>query len=411
MATAVQNKNIERENTGKDDKEHRGVFGIIKNSAKEFMDDECLNLSAAIAYYALQSLIPLILGFIALGSLFLQDPATRQDFINGVKGAIPQQIGEATNFNNIIDGLIQGASAAGIISVITLLWTGSGIFDQFIFAINKAYDVEKDERNFFFKLFLRISMLVGLGLLLGLAFTITIVFNLVFNTDLALFGISVADFKFLLPVLSFVLPFFLEFAIFTILYKFSGARKGVRWKPVLVGAAVAAFLFELLKAGFTFYVTAFGAADSATRTYGALGGIIVFMLFVYLAGAVILFGAEVVGAISNFRSGMATVKTEDSVVEAKGEQQSDGSIEPAEDQPGEIHGEEESGEKEKVSTTARSSHQNEEQQVRVTPRPSLYAPGESKPDKRDLLTMGLGALVLAVAAVWNFLFRRRGATQ
>lgn len=293
----------------------RNPFGVLADSFKEFMDDECMNLSAAIAYYALQSLIPLILGIISIAALFLNDPKVREDIISGVESAIPQQIGQTIELRQLLSGLAEGAGAASFISVLLLLWTGSGIFDQFIYAINKAFDVEKDERNFFLKMGLRLAMLLFLGVLLVVAFTISIGARLLFDAKISLFGISPANFSFLLPVLAYVLPIIIQTIIFAILYRFSPARKGLRWKPILLGALFAGIAFELLKFGFTLYVTNFGAASSATKTYGALGGIIVFLLFIYLSGLVILFGAEIAATLHNFKSGLASVELKEAVVE------------------------------------------------------------------------------------------------
>ncbi|NWJ98158.1 MAG: YihY/virulence factor BrkB family protein [Chloroflexi bacterium] len=293
----------------------RSVFQVAKQTVIEFMDDNCLNLAAAIAYYALQSIIPLILGFVVIGSFFLQDPLTRKDFIQTVVDAVPKEVGQSINFNELIEGLITGAGAAGIASLLALLWTGSGIFDQLIFAINKAYDVEKDKRNFFFKLFLRVVLLLGIGLVLAASFTITIIFNLIFTADISLFGISPKNFSFMLPLIfTYLIPLSLETIIFTILYRVSPARKGLRWRPILIGALVAALLFELLKVGFTYYITSFGAANSAAKTYGAIGGIIVFLFFIYLSAAVVLFGAELSAVLHHFKTPAEDKKA---VVEAK----------------------------------------------------------------------------------------------
>lgn len=367
----------------------KGFIGVAKQSVTEFMDDNCLNLAAAIAYYALQSVIPLILGFIVLGSLFLQDPGTRNDFINGVKGAIPEDVGKTINFDQLLDGLIKGAGAAGTFAVISLLWTGSGIFDQFIFAINQAYDVEKDKRNFFLKLFLRFAMLVGLGALLAAAFTVTIIFNLIFNADVAIFGISPKNFSFILPVLAYLIPLALETVMFACLYKFSPARKDVRWKPVFIGALVGAILFELLKIGFTFYVTAFGAADSATKTYGAIGGIIVFLFFIYLAAAVILFGAEVAAVLHNFKSGLASAEGSNAVVEAKAASRG-GKLVPSDKQP----------------TPTQGGSENEDIEEGAGDKvPAALAYSTAKPETNNSLAMVVGGVVLAIVAAFGAIFR------
>jgi membrane protein len=294
------------------------VFGTTKKIIGEYFDDECLNLSAGIAYFTLQCLLPLVIGFIAIGSFILRDNAgLRYNFQAGLQAAIPSGVGDAINLNDLIEKLSQGAAVAGIISVTLLLWTGSGIFDQFINAVNKAFDVEKDERNFFVKLALRLIFLVGLGGLLILAFGISIIARLIFDAKISVFGISPFSFSFILPIISYLMPIALQIIIFALLFRFGPARKGLKWKPILVGAVVSALLFEALKAGFSLYITVFGGADGATKTYGTLGGIVVFLLFIYFAAAVILVGAEVAATLHNFESGLAAAKTPNSVVEAK----------------------------------------------------------------------------------------------
>ncbi len=307
----------------KEQKKHglfKRIFSNTKSIIGEFFDDECLNLSAGIAYYALQSLIPLILGFIAIGSFFLRDGQVRQNFLVGLQSVIPATVSNVINLNELINQLAEGASVAGLISVIILLWTGSGIFDQLIYATNKAFDVEKDERNFFFKTALRMLFLVGLGGLLLLAFGTSLVTRLIFDAKIALFGISPSNFSFILPIISYVIPIVLQIIILALLYRFGPARKDLKWKPILIGAIIGGLLLELLKAGFSLYVTVFGGADGAAKTYGTLGGIIVFLLFIYLVAAVMLIGAEVAATLLGCESGLAAVKTPDAVVETKSKQ-------------------------------------------------------------------------------------------
>ncbi len=373
------------------------VFSVAKDTFGEFMTDNCLNLSAAVAYYALQSIIPLILGFIALGSFFLQDPAARQGFISGIESAIPPEVGAAIKFNDLIDGLIKGAGTAGVLSIVTLLWTGSGIFDQFIFAINMAFDVEKDERNFFVKLALRVLMLFVLGGLLALAFTITILFNVIFTAKVSLFGISPDNFSFILPVLSYLIPLLLEAAIFVILYRFSPARKGLEWKPIITAALIAAVLFEILKLGFAFYVSFFGAASSATKTYGAIGGIIVFLFFLYLSAAVILFGAEIAAVLHDFKSGMASVKTENAVVEVPGKNVG-GTIMPEDSSktPG--------GKASKSPQGKDFDYGTVENPASRGKSPAFGGAG-SKPETSNPVAIVVGGVALLIAAALSALFR------
>src|SRR6476620_1199704 len=105
----------------------KSVFKVAKNTISEFFKDNCLNVAAAIAYYVLQSIVPLVLGFIVIGSFFLQDGVARENFINSVKSALPN-LGAVVDIGTIIDGLVKGAPALLSVSALFLLWSGSGIF-------------------------------------------------------------------------------------------------------------------------------------------------------------------------------------------------------------------------------------------------------------------------------------------
>lgn len=406
---AHERKDEKLKDLQKPPKSERGPIKTLIAAGKEFMDDECTNLAAAIAYYALQSVIPLLIGLIAIFGLIVNDPKVREDVINGVSSAIPEQIGQTINLRELLTGLSAGAGAAGFISILLLLWNGSGIFDQFIFAINKAFDVEKDKRNFFVKLGLRLGMLLVLGVLLAAAFLVTIIAQLILNANVSLFGISPQNFSFLLPIISYVIPVLLQIAIFTILYRFSPARKGLRMKPILIGATFAAVLFELLKIAFTFYVTSFGAASSATKTYGAIGGIIVFLLFLYLVGLVILFGAELAAVMHNFKSGMATVETSTASVETP-EKVVDGHNVAAELPPDAVLDQHDGsanskdGKPQKVRQPELTKEQVTERRQAALTRTGGNAPdGEKNPVK---LAIG-SVIVVAVTALGAFLQRKK----
>lgn len=279
----------------------RTVYTIIKYSFLEFFDDNCTSVAAAIAYFTFQSLFPLILVIILIGSFFISSQlAVQQELIRGIQNALPQAAG--LDIGGIISNVAQ--SAPGLLSLtgLFLLWSGTNIFDQLIFGINAAYDVEKDTRSFWVKLGLRFGFFLVLGFLIGVSYIFSALLELFFRLNISFFGYTPQDFNFFVPVgLSFI-PFFLIFAIFTFLYKFAPDRKGVRWRDVLIGALVAAILFELLKRGFTFYITLFDTKDSYARTYGFLAGVLIFLLYLWLNAVIMLFGAEVASVMGGWKS-------------------------------------------------------------------------------------------------------------
>ena len=285
-----------------------------------FLDDNCLVLAGAVAFSAIQSIFPLILGFLAVSSLFLQDPSAQENFIRGIYRVFPELLSLNIDFNALLKGWVEGAGVASVFSLLALLWAASGVFGQLKFAINTAFHVQRDQRNPVKQIGLQLLMLIILGGLLLTAFGINIIAGLIFNAKVSLFGVSPYDFNFVLPILSLIIPMFLELVVFAVLFKISPARRGVRWKPVWLAAFVTVFLFELLKYLFGLYVSIFGASNSAAKTYGAIGGVFVFLFFLFLAAAVILFGAELAATMHNFRSGLGAAQGKEAIVETPTEQ-------------------------------------------------------------------------------------------
>lgn len=279
----------------------RTVYTIVKYSFLEFFDDNCTSVAAAIAYFTFQSMFPLVLIIILFGSFFLNSQqAVQQELLKGIKNALPQAAG--LDIGGIIKNVAQSAPGLISLTALFLLWSGTNIFDQLIFGINAAYDVERDTRSFWVKLSLRFGFFLVMGFLIASSYVFSALLELVFRLNVNLFGFTPQDFNFLVPVGLSLIPFFIMFAIFTVLYKFAPDRKGVRWRDVLVGALVAAILFELLKRGFTLYITLFNAKDSYARTYGFLAGVLIFLLYLWLNAVIMLLGAEVASVMGGWKS-------------------------------------------------------------------------------------------------------------
>lgn len=396
----------------------KGVFKTAKDSVSEFFKDNGLNIAAAITYYALQAIIPLILGVIVIASFFLQKGEARDNFINAVKGAIPSTGGSnAFDVGKIIDGLSSSAPGLLSVSALLLLWSGSGIFDQLVFGINVAYDVKKDSRNFFVKLGLRFGLLLGVSLLIGASFVVTILFQIIINADVSLFGLSPKNLSFILPVLSYLIPLVLMFGVFCILYKFGPDRKGNKWQYVFIGAAVAAVLFELLKYGFTFYVTSFGAADSYQKSYGALGGILLFLFYIWLSAAVMIFGAEVAAVSGGWKSALeGPASQQDPGLQNDAEKvDSEGGAEvtPNEKAQGKDKNvpatQKEGKEKGGVGTTSPVNNPGTSSTGKgnVPQLPSVYASTSAQPDRNNPVSIAVGAVVLLLAGLIGVIFRRK----
>ncbi len=285
----------------------KSFFKLMLNSAKAFGEDQCTVWAAAIAYYTLLSVFPLILGVVAVAGLIISDPKTQQDITKSLTSNLSNLKDSGVDIESIIKEFISSLKEAApfllAFSLLTTLWSGSGIFEQIINAINVTWKI-KDKRNFFVKGGLRFLMLIFLGLLFLTSFAITIFIEIVKSTDVQVLGFSSKNLNFLADVLVFLLPYTITIFIFVIIFWLSPDRKAppkprkMRWQPVLLAGVLTAFLFEVAKFGLTFYITNFASTGYA-RTYGALAGVIIFLFFVYVIACIILFGSEIAHEADN----------------------------------------------------------------------------------------------------------------
>ncbi|NWJ44676.1 MAG: YihY/virulence factor BrkB family protein [Chloroflexi bacterium] len=278
----------------------KGIFSTLKRGLTKFLEDQGTGWAAAIAYYALVSVFPLIIGVVVIATLIIQDDNTRKDITKSLIEAFPKadQAGVNINeiINNFIDTLSKAAPVLAVVSVIGTLWSGSGVLDGIMTAVNVAWDVKRDRRSFFKKAVIRFGMLIGLGILFiistGMGFAIQIIRGL----DIGILGISTNSFSLLWDTIIFIVLYLLNVAIFMVIYRLAPDRtleKRIRWKPILLGAVIAAFLFEISKLLLTFFLTGFGGAQSYQRTYGAIAGVIIFLFYVYVSACILLIGAEI----------------------------------------------------------------------------------------------------------------------
>ena len=264
-------------------------FGMFGRAGREFGDDHCTLLAAAIAYNVLFAFIPLVTLLIAILGMFLRDPASQQSAVDRVLQMLPIQPG-AGNDSLILSTIRSVSGQAGTLSVIGLLgliWSSAGIFGAVRAALNIVFDSDR-HRGFLSGALHDVSGVIGLGILflLSLAGTIfvhALTSNLISPSFAGGAGLSA------LALIGYVVPALLSWLAFTVLYRYI-PDVDHRAGDVLLGGLVAAVLFEILKHGFAWYVSHFARYQSL---YGALGGVMLFMLWTYLSALVMLWGAEI----------------------------------------------------------------------------------------------------------------------
>lgn len=264
-----------------------GWVAALKRTVKEFQDDSLTDWAAALTYYGVLSIFPGLLVLISLLGL-LGDRATQ-----GVKDTVNQTVPEE-NIRTIIEGAINQAGASGglasiaaIVGLLAAFWSASGYIAAFMRASNSIYDVPEG-RPIWKTLPIRLAVTAVVGVML-LACAVIVVFTGGFAEQVgSAIGLgstavtvwNIAKWPVLLLLVSLM---------FAILYWASpNARHGgFRW--VSPGGVLAVVIWLVISGLFALYVTNFA---SYNKTYGALAGVIVFLVWLWLSNIAILLGAE-----------------------------------------------------------------------------------------------------------------------
>jgi membrane protein len=257
---------------------------LLTRTVKEFVADNGLGLAAQLAYYFFFSLFPAVLVGIAVASFF-----PLEHFVDRIVGALGGLVpGDITTILQAQIRKISDGKNGGILTfgLVVALWSSSAALMGLIDALNRAYDLV--EGRPWWKVRLQ-----ALGLTLALAAFIVVAFALV------LVGPTVADYiarsTGLGPIFAWtwkVLQWPLVLALVALgaafVYYFAPDAEQ-DWVWVTPGAVLASIIWLAASLGFKYYVTNFG---SYTETYGAIGGVMVLLLWFYLSGVVFLLGAE-----------------------------------------------------------------------------------------------------------------------
>lgn len=263
----------------------RGWLQVIKRAFAEGKTDNVPILAGGVAFFAFLALFPAIIAALTLYGL-VADPATVAGQVSSLAEGLPE-----TARPLVVDQLNSVASGSGgalgiglIISLLAALWSASGGTMNLIKATNVAYD--EDESRGFLKLRgIALALTLGAVVFVLLAVALVAVVPALFDA-LGLGGIGLV----LAQVLRWVLLVALVVSALAIVYRVAPDRDAPRFAWVSTGAIVATALWVIGSVLFSLYVSNF---SSYNKTYGALAGVIVLMLWLYLTSYIVLLGAEI----------------------------------------------------------------------------------------------------------------------
>jgi len=267
--------------------ESRSWRYVARRTLREFLSDECTDLAAALTYYAVLALFPAAIALISLLGLVGQGATAVDEVL-----AILDDLGGTSIVETIREPLIdlsrsQSAGLAMVLGLLGALWSASGYVGAFGRAMNRVYEIDEGRPIWKLRpamlLLTVVLVLLAAAVLLALVLTGPVAESVGSAIGLGSTGVlvwQIAKWPVLLAVVVLIVA---------LLYYATPNIKQPKFRWVSVGAVLAILTWVLLSVAFGFYVASFGSYD---KTYGALGGVVVFLLWLWLTNLAILLGAE-----------------------------------------------------------------------------------------------------------------------
>jgi len=263
------------------------LFHIFRTTISEWNADNVQRMSAALAYYTIFSLAPLLVIAIAIAALVFGEKAAQGEILAQIQGFIGQDNAKA------IQTMIQSAQkpAHGTIAAIfglgVLLWGASSVFTEMHDAMNTIWDVDLTAQSGIWSLvktrFLSFGMVLAIGFLLLVSLLLSAATSGLAKYIEGRLAVPVAPFH----MLDLIVSMLVITALFATIFKILPDLK-IAWNDVWVGAVLTAILFTAGKFAIGFYI---GKSVSASA-YGAAASLVIVVMWIYYSALILYFGAE-----------------------------------------------------------------------------------------------------------------------
>lgn len=263
------------------------IWVLAKDTVEGYIDDDAMSRGAAVAYYTIFSIAPLLLIATAIAGIFFGEQAVRGAIAEQLEGLLGRPSAEA------VQAMIQGAAnptqgtVATVISVVTLLLTASGVFAELQSALNVIWKAPPPKGDTITRLVVARALAIGLVAATGFLLLVSLVVSAALAAVATWVGGLVPEMTRLLGLANFAVSFLMVTLLFAAIYKILPDRQ-LHWRDVAVGAAVTAMLFTIGKTLIGWYIGGAGIASA----YGAAGSLMVVLVWVFYSTQVFLLGAE-----------------------------------------------------------------------------------------------------------------------
>lgn len=268
------------------------LWNLFRQTLNEWSEDKVPRLGAALAYYSVFSITPLLVIVIALAGVVFGRDAAQTQIVNEIQSVVGPQVGEA------IGGMLKDASepASGVTAIVTgivvLLIGATGAFGQLQDSLNTIWEVAPKPGRRWWDIIR--ERFLSLTIVLGVAFLLLV--SLVISAALAAAGEVIGNPSGHIAgrVLHAIVTFGLITVLFAMIFKILPDAM-IAWKDVWIGAAVTSFLFGVGKFLISLYLT----RSRVTSGYGAAGSLVIILVWVYYSSQILLLGAEFTQVYAN----------------------------------------------------------------------------------------------------------------
>jgi membrane protein len=264
----------------------RAGLALLKETAAHWMEDNALRLSAALAYYSIFSIAPLLVLAVGLAGWLLGEKAVSGHLSDELQGLMGYQASQAMQTMIASASKPSQSLTATIVGLVTLLVGASGVFGQLKDALNTIWEV-RPKPGLGIRAFVRERLLTfGMVLVIGFLLLVSLLLSSMLSalTHWMKVLLHLPDW---LGGAGLIASFAVVTLLFALIFKVLPDVK-IAWKHVWIGAATTAFFFEIGKFGLAFYL----GRESTTSSFGSAGSVVLLLLWVYYASCILLFGAE-----------------------------------------------------------------------------------------------------------------------
>jgi membrane protein len=265
----------------------RAIWQLLKETFQEWSDDKASRLAAALAYYTIFSIAPLLIIVIAIAGAVFGEDAARGEIVRQIEGFVGRDGAEFIEIAIKNASMPQVGTIASVISIVVLLLAATGLFVELQDSLNTIWEVQprpgRAINNLIRKRFLSFLMVLGIGFLL----LTSLVISAVLTAVTTYFTNLLPGTESIVQLVNFLISFAITTVLFGLIFKVLPDVK-ITWKDVLIGAAITSLLFSFGR----FLLGQYIAISSFASAYGAAGSLVVILAWVYYTAQILFFGAE-----------------------------------------------------------------------------------------------------------------------